>query len=160
MKRFIGCAMRSIRIHKLIQVEDHAAYLHQCCLLVGLRRLFLKESPDRRPLKLRWRPTQRQSVSQLKLPFPVAAGLARKSLSKPLGLPIDELAVEQRQGLRRDGCRRPPLGALRGVAKVERFEHRHQERPLDVRINGPPVDGRLGRRLPRGLLVGVGLNRG
>src|SRR5262245_18825970 len=76
-----------------------------------------------------------------------------------LRLPIDKLAVEQRQRLRRNARDGPSLGTLRRIAKVKRFEHRYQQRPLYERIDGPPADLRLWRLLPRRLLVGMCLNR-
>src|SRR5262245_7897912 len=105
-----GCGFTavSLRIRELIQVEhDPAELLAGRPPAPGL----LQECPHPLDLAIRRRSAQGQPIGQVDLLPLVRSGLGFQSVGQVPGLAVDELAVEERQGLGGDRGRRSLGGA-------------------------------------------------
>ena len=75
----------------------------------------------------------------------IVARQLRDARGELLGLRDRELAVHQRQRLRRDGGAFAARATRRGVRRVEDLQHRQRQRPLHLQIDAAAVVlGRIG----------------
>lgn len=119
--------LNSLRINKLVQIQNHAAGLLQGFL--AQKRLHLRQ------LGSRWLTTQRQPPREGDLLRGIITGFALQAGGEVFSLLVHEVAVEEAEGLRGDGGDLALGATAHGVGEVERFEHRHDETALDESVD-------------------------
>ena len=144
--------LNSLRINKLVQIQNHAAGLLQGFL--AQKRLHLRQFV-RRQLA-----AQRHSPSQRDLFCGIIAGFAFQSCGEVFGLLVHEVAVEQAQRLRGDGGDLALGATADGVGEVEGFEHGDHQPALDEGVDAAARGFAFVGDLPDFFFVGVGFERG
>jgi hypothetical protein len=107
-----------VGINKLIEVQDHATQLNEGALLIRGGRFAGEELLHGLGFLGRWLAAEGEVIGEVDLSLGIVAGFALEALGETLGLAVDEVAVEQGEGLRGDAGNGTPLGAVDRISST------------------------------------------